>query len=115
MEVSASSPTPQDAVLARFFVEKTPTRNPSGRTPTDFMFTLEHCRKILGKKADGLTDEQVEAVRDELYIAANLAFSNWQSRCTSAKADESSSTFAGVQPASTPHSLRENPRTLNGG
>ena len=52
------------------------------------MFTLQQIRKVLGKKAEDLTDEQVEAIRDELYIAANLAFAHWQkSHClTSADA-----------------------------
>lgn len=46
------------------------------------MLTLERSKKILGDKAKNYTDEQIEAIRDELYIAANLAFSNWQkNRC----------------------------------
>lgn len=42
------------------------------------MFSLEKCKRILGAKAEGLTDEYLESVRDQLYIAANLAFEHWR-------------------------------------
>ena len=42
------------------------------------MLTLEQAKKILGDKAKNYTDEQLETMRDELYIAANLAFNHWQ-------------------------------------
>lgn len=64
------------------------------------MFTLEHCKKILGDKAVGLSDEAIEAIRDELYIAANLAFNHWQKNCSSTKGGEKSSPAAGEQPNS---------------
>jgi hypothetical protein len=40
--------------------------------------SVEKCKKILGDKAANMTDELIEKMRDELYVAANLAFSHWQ-------------------------------------
>lgn len=40
------------------------------------MLSIEQCRKLIADK--NLTDEEVEQVRDELYILANLAFDHWQ-------------------------------------
>ncbi len=42
------------------------------------MLSVETCKKIMGKDADNLTDENIEQIRDDLYIVANLAFSHWQ-------------------------------------
>ncbi len=42
------------------------------------MLTVEQCKKILGEKTKNYTDEQIEAIRDELYIAANLSFEHWR-------------------------------------
>jgi len=42
------------------------------------MLSVEKCKKVLGAAAEKLTDEEIESFRDELYIAANLAFSHWQ-------------------------------------
>jgi hypothetical protein len=64
------------------------------------MLTLERCKKILGNKANELSDEKIEAMRDELYIAANLAFAHWQKNCSSTKAGEPSPIFVGEQPTS---------------
>lgn len=36
--------------------------------------TIEKCRSILGKAADGMTDEQIERERDHLAQLANLLF-----------------------------------------
>lgn len=63
------------------------------------MLAITQCKKVLGEKARDLTDEQIEAIRDQLYIAANLAFTHWQKNCSSTKAEELSSLFAGEQPA----------------
>jgi hypothetical protein len=65
------------------------------------MLSVEQCKRILGERAKNYTDEQLEAIRDELYILAGLAFEHWK-RYSSAKTEEKSSAFAGVQPASTP-------------
>lgn len=62
------------------------------------MLSVERCKKILGDKAVGMTDEFVEKMRDELYIAANLAFANWQKSCVSTKGDGLASPFVGTQP-----------------
>ena len=64
------------------------------------MLSIERCRKILGTKAENLTDEEIEKVRDELYIGANLAFENWR-RCTSTNEGELSPLLAGVKPVLT--------------
>lgn len=40
------------------------------------MLTLEQCKKLISDK--NLTDKEVEEVRDELYILANLAFEHWR-------------------------------------
>lgn len=40
------------------------------------MLTIEQCKKIIGDK--NLTDKEVEEIRDELYILANLAFEHWR-------------------------------------
>lgn len=42
------------------------------------MFTLEHCKKILGDKAVGLSDETIEQIRDALYVQAGLIFDEWR-------------------------------------
>ena len=65
-----------------------------------FMLTLERCKKILGDKAIGLSDETIEAMRDELYIGANLAFEHFQKSNSSTKEEETSSLFVGEQPTS---------------
>lgn len=65
------------------------------------MLSVEQCKKILGERARNYTDEQLEAIRDELYILAGLAFEHWK-HCSSTKGEEKSSSFAGEQPASTP-------------
>ena len=62
------------------------------------MLTLEQCKKILGNKAQNLTDSEIESIRDELYIAANLAFSHWQKNRSSTKEGEPSPLFVGEQP-----------------
>lgn len=64
------------------------------------MLSVERCKKLLGDKAKNYTDEQIEARRDELYIAATLAFNDWQKNCSSTKEGEASPLFAGTQPAS---------------
>lgn len=61
------------------------------------MLTLQHCKKVLGDKAKNYTDEQIEAIRDELYIAANLAFEHWR-KSSSTKGEEKSSLAVGEQP-----------------
>ena len=62
------------------------------------MLSLERCKKVLGAAAEKLTDERIESLRDELYIAANLAFAHWQQDSASTKAEGKPSFFAGVQP-----------------
>ena len=42
------------------------------------MLTIEQCKKILNGNGLNLNDEQVERIRDELYIAANICFDHWQ-------------------------------------
>ena len=42
------------------------------------MLTVEQAKKILGEKSKNYTDEQIESIRDTLYIAANLAFEHWR-------------------------------------
>ena len=64
------------------------------------MLTIERCKKILGNKAEGLSDEKIEKMRDELYISANLAFEHWRKSNSSTKEEESSSLFVGEQPTS---------------
>lgn len=66
------------------------------------MLSIEQCKKILGNKAKNYSDELIEAIRDELYVAANLAFAHWQKNCSSTKEGENSSAFVGEQPTSTP-------------
>jgi hypothetical protein len=64
------------------------------------MLSVENCKKILGDKAIGLSDKAVEAIRDELYVAANLAFAHWQKSCASTKGEEKSFLVVGEQPNS---------------
>jgi len=66
------------------------------------MLPVQQCKKILGEKAKNYSDEVVEAIRDELYVAANLAFEHWRKNCSSTKGEEKSSLFVGEQPTSTP-------------
>jgi len=61
--------------------------------------SVEQCKKILGDKSKNYTDEQIEVIRDELYILANLAFEHWKS-CSSTKGEEKSSSLVGEQPTS---------------
>ncbi len=65
------------------------------------MLTLLQTKKILGDKAKNYTDERIEAIRDELYVAANLAFEHWRKNCSSTKPGEASPVAVGEQaPAS---------------
>lgn len=36
------------------------------------MLSLDHCRELLGDRADGMGDAQVVEVRDNLYALADL-------------------------------------------
>lgn len=65
------------------------------------MLTLTHCKKILGNEAADLSDEDIDALRHEMYVLANLSFNHWQKNCSSTKAEELSSLFVGAQPTST--------------
>ncbi len=74
------------------------------------MLTLTRCKEILGERATHLSDEQILTLRDSLYGIVNLIFDNIEKkevksvqlkRNTSAKVEDSSSVFAGVQPVST--------------
>jgi len=40
------------------------------------MLSIEQCRKLIGDKT--LSDKEVEEIRDELYVLANLAFDHWK-------------------------------------
>ena len=64
------------------------------------MLTITYCRKRLGDKAKDLTDEQLEAIRDQLYILAGLSFEYWRKSNSSTKGEESSPLFVGEQPTS---------------
>lgn len=48
-----------------------PSRPPG---PASIMLTTEQCRKILGQRSAGLTDDQVGALRDSLRKLVNLIF-----------------------------------------
>jgi hypothetical protein len=37
------------------------------------MLTVDQCRKILGKKAENLSDEQLARLRDQMYGLADVA------------------------------------------
>lgn len=66
------------------------------------MLSVQECRKRLGSKAKDLTDENLELVRDQLYILAGLAFTHWKENCSSTKGENNLSPFVGEQPTSTP-------------
>jgi len=59
------------------------------------MLTLTHCKKILGNKAADLSDEDIDILRHEMYVLANISFNHWQKKCSSTKTEESSSLFVG--------------------
>ena len=40
------------------------------------MLSIEQCKKLIDDK--NLTDKEVEEIRDELYVLANLAFEHWR-------------------------------------
>ncbi len=40
------------------------------------MLSIEQCKKLISDKK--LSDKEVEEIRDELYILANLAFEQWR-------------------------------------
>lgn len=40
------------------------------------MLSIEQCKKLIKDK--NLSDEEVEEIRGEIYILANLAFENWR-------------------------------------
>lgn len=42
------------------------------------MLSIEQTRKILGKKADGLTDEQLTEIRDGYRMLVEVIFDKWQ-------------------------------------
>ncbi len=65
------------------------------------MLSIEQSKKILGDKAKNYTDEEIEAIRDTLYVAANLSFEHWRKNCSSTKPGEKSPVVVGEQtPAS---------------
>lgn len=39
------------------------------------MLSVEQCRRLLGKRGQSLTEDQVRRLRDELYGLAHVAFS----------------------------------------
>ena len=61
------------------------------------MLTLEQCKKLLGDKAKNYSDEFIEALRDELYVAANLSFEHWRKNCSSTEGDGAASLSVGEQ------------------
>lgn len=44
------------------------------RCQTDNRLTVEACRKLLGRSGEGLTDEQIERLRDGLLRVATIFF-----------------------------------------
>lgn len=42
------------------------------------MLSIEQTRKILGKNAEGMTDEQLTEIRDGYYHLVNIIFDKWQ-------------------------------------
>ncbi len=42
------------------------------------MLSIEQTRKILGKKAEGLTDEQLTEIRDGYRLLVEVIFDKWQ-------------------------------------
>lgn len=40
------------------------------------MLSIKQCKKLIADK--NLSDKEVEEIRDELYILANLAFEQWR-------------------------------------
>ena len=69
-------------------------------TTTDFMLTVQELKLKLGAKADGLTDDVIETMRDQLYVIAGLMFEHWRKSNSSTKGEESSSSFVGEVPTS---------------
>ena len=68
------------------------------------MLTVEQAKKILGEKSKNYTDEQIESIRDTLYIAANLAFEHWRkSHCLTS--GDSANTSPEVSQRLTPNPL----------
>lgn len=59
----------------------TGTRKKSLKIQT--MLSIEQCRKLIDDK--NLSDEEVEQIRGELYVLANLAFDHWKDTKNSAK------------------------------
>lgn len=41
------------------------------------MFSLSKFKNLLGKEAQGLSDEEIEQIRDAQYQFARLAFDRW--------------------------------------
>jgi len=41
------------------------------------MITLSKFKKLLGKEADNLTDEQIKEIRSTSYQLAEIAFEKW--------------------------------------
>lgn len=62
------------------------------------MLSVEKCRKLLGKNTEGLSDEAIEQIRGDLYVAANLAFTRWQESHVQAKESDIPSPFVNAQP-----------------
>ena len=42
------------------------------------MISIEKYKKILGKEAQNLTDEEIEQIRDAQYKLADILFDMWQ-------------------------------------
>jgi len=41
------------------------------------MISISKCRKLIGDKAEKMTNKEVEEVRDQFYKLADLAFDSW--------------------------------------
>ncbi len=75
------------------------------------MLSIEQCKKILGEKAKNLSDENIEAIRDALYVQANLLFNHWQRSSCSIKGGSQVPPLMGQETHVHPHSLQESLRT----
>jgi hypothetical protein len=42
------------------------------------MLSIDDVRKILGKEAEGLSDEELTRIRDEYHILAEIVLDQWE-------------------------------------
>lgn len=77
------------------------------------MLTIEQTRKILGKNADGLTDEDLTEIRDDYRLMTEVIFDKWLLERKAKKLNERNQTLSSLEkpllssPSKKPHRRKQ--------